>query len=129
MAIRYKVVSKCQPGVKGGGNKKYYIQPTKRHKVDLRELCLDISSRSTLNSVDVVAVVQSLLELIPNHLQDGNSVELGDLGIFTLHVSSEGVANPKKVSAHQVKGVKVGFRPGVYFKQQLKGLKFKKVRA
>ncbi len=128
MAIRYKVVSKCQPGVKGGGIKKYYVQPTKRHKVDLRELCLDISSRSTLNNADVVAVVQSLLDIIPWHLREGNSVELGDLGIFTLHVSSEGAEKSEKVNHHRVTGVKVGFRPGVYFKRQLKGLSFKKVR-
>ncbi|WP_420574637.1 HU family DNA-binding protein [Kordia sp.] len=126
MSIKYKVIERGTPGVKGGGTKKYYASTTAREKIDLKQLSERLASISTVTEIDTIAVLQGLVHLLPEYLCKGNSISLGDFGTFTVHLRSEGKDTPEAVNATSIKDVNVTFRPSVEFKQRMKTVKFKK---
>lgn len=127
MAIKYKVVAQKQPGVKGGGQTKYYARICNRKKVSLKQIAEEIESATIIHHVDFHAINQALLNWIPKHLLEGNSVWLTDLGTFTVSLTSKPSDSPEKVSAADIIKVNVQFRPSPEFKQKLLNVKFEKV--
>ncbi|WP_282016467.1 HU family DNA-binding protein [Marinifilum flexuosum] len=127
MSVEYKVVKIIPPGKKEEDCNPYYPRITKRVKRDLRDLAEDISKISTFSTIDVIGVLEAFTSLIPNYLKDNCSVELGDLGTFSLHINAEGSESPEKVSRHNVKGVKMAFRPSPRVKKDLQTTTFKKL--
>lgn len=125
MPVKYKIATK-RPGLAKDDKVKYYPIITDRTTTDLRDLCKIISHRSSFNAADVVGVVQSLIELIPELLQDGNKVKLDGFGIFSLHASGTGKENPDDVTSEDITGVKMSFLPDKYIKKQLKTTEFVK---
>jgi predicted histone-like DNA-binding protein len=79
---------------------------------DLQGLVEMISRYSTVNPPDVLAVLESLIRLVPQELAQGRGVQLGRLGSFKLTVSSEGQLRKKDVSPKNVKKINMHFRPG-----------------
>ncbi|MBN3662291.1 MAG: DNA-binding protein, partial [Ornithobacterium rhinotracheale] len=57
MPIEFKVIQKGQPGVKGGGAKKYYASPVYGKEKSLAGLIKDIEKISTVSGADIKAVV------------------------------------------------------------------------
>ncbi len=126
MTIKYKAVQSSEPGVKGGGNYKFYPRIYARSKLNLREISKIISSRSTLHPADILATLTALVEVIPELLLLNNTIELGDLGIFSLHIKGLAADSPYKLNSKSIKEVKIAFRPGKYVKQKLGGASFTK---
>jgi len=107
--------------------RKYYAFPQNQGAVNLRQLATRISRESTISMMDTQAVLEGLLQVIPDLLADGKIVRLGDLGTFRLTISSDGIENPDDFNVSLIKGVNLKFRPGVEFSDQLKRVKFAKV--
>ena len=128
MAIPYKVVSKRPGGMAGENTPKYYPALTNRRVANLRDICEIISDRSTFSHSDVAGVMEALVRLVPELIQDGYNVRLGDLGTFSLHASATGKDDPGKVSQKDITGLKMAFLPSKRIKQELKKTRFKKVR-
>ncbi|WP_421921011.1 HU family DNA-binding protein [Marinifilum sp.] len=126
MSVEYKVVKIVPPSKKEEDCKPYYPRITKRDKMDLRGLAEDISQMSTFSTIDVIGVLEAFTSLIPYYLKNNYSVELGDLGTFSLHINAEGSESPEKVSRHNVKGVNMAFRPSPRVKKDLQDIRFKK---
>ena len=126
MTIKYKAVQTSEPGIKGGGNYKYYPRIYARTKLNLREISKIISSRSTLHPADILGTLTALVEVIPELLLQNNSIELGDLGTFSLHIKGESADSSEKLNKKSIKDVKIAFRPGKYVKQKLGGASFTK---
>lgn len=128
MAIKYKVVAHAQPGKIGGGLYKYYARITGRITKTLRDLSNELAMESTLSPIDIIAVQTALLEKIPQMLLNGHNVSLGDLGIFSVSISSSASDEPEKVSLNNINKLKVHFRPSNEFKQRLLNAKFEKAK-
>jgi predicted histone-like DNA-binding protein len=126
MAIKYKVVAQKQPGVKGGGQTRYYARICGRQKISIKTLANNIESSTIIHHVDFQAVILALLSWIPKSLLDGKSVWLGDFGTFSVSLTSKPSDSPEKVTAADIEKVNVQFRPGPEFKQMLKEAKFEK---
>ncbi len=107
--------------------RKYYAFPKASGVVDVRALAKRISRESTISTMDTAAVLEGLLQVIPDLLLEGNIVKLGDFGTFRLSLSSEGVENPDEFNASLIKKTNLLFRPGSEFKSQLKNVKYTKV--
>ncbi len=107
--------------------RKYYAFPKASGVVDVRALAKRISRESTISTMDTAAVLEGLLQVIPDLLLEGNIVKLGDFGTFRLSLSSEGVENPDEFNASLIKKTNLLFRPGSEFKNQLKNVKYTKV--
>ena len=100
--------------------------PIKNGTITQKNLAQQISGRSSLTSGDVNNVIQNLLELLPQELIKGNSVQLGDFGTFRLSFSSDGVDTEKDFTKDKIKGVKILFTPSNDFKKTLSDMKLEK---
>jgi predicted histone-like DNA-binding protein len=125
MPVKYHVVARGKPG-DPNAPKKYYPVIKSTGRVTQRDLARQAAEISTLSSADLAAALEIFLTIIPRELADGNIVALGDFGSFSLRVSSEGAETEEAVSAHAIKRVVAGFRPGKQFKKLLGDAEFKK---
>lgn len=108
--------------------RKYYAFPKASGTIELRELAQRISRESTVSMMDTVAVLEGLLQVIPDMLLDGNIVKLGDFGTFRLGISSEGVENPDEFNASKIRKTNLIFRAGKVFQDRLKSVKFTRAK-
>ena len=104
--------------------RKYYAFPKSSGIVELRELAKRISRESTVSTMDTMAVLEGLLQVIPDMLLDGNIVKLGDFGTFRLGISSSGVENPDEFNVSKIRRTNLLFRAGKVFQDRLKNVKF-----
>lgn len=127
MAINIKATERGEPGVAGGGEKKFYATSMINGNVDIEELSDKIALISTVSGADTRAVLYALIDVIPGELSDGKSVKLGDIGNFRVSISSEGVETADEVSANCVRKSKILFSPGKKLKEMLSKLKYHKM--
>jgi hypothetical protein len=80
MSIQIKSVERGQPGVAGGGTKKYYASPVHGKEITLEGLTKAIEKTSTVNGADIRAVLYAMVEEAVAGLEDGRIIRLGDLG-------------------------------------------------
>lgn len=126
MAIKYKVIEKGQPGVAGGGVKKFYANPVADGEITLTELTKQIERACTVNGADIRAVLYALVDVATDNLANGTIVRLADLGSLRISLSSEGKDKAEDVSATAVKSTSVIFTPGTKIKEMLASAKYEK---
>jgi predicted histone-like DNA-binding protein len=127
MSIQIKSVERGQPGVAGGGVKKFYASPVHGRELTLESLTKAIEKTSTVNGADIRAVLYAMVEEAVNGLEDGRIIRLGDLGSLRITLSSAGETTAEKVTAASVKKAGVIFTPGTKLQSMLKTAKFTKV--
>ena len=127
MAIEYKVIERPVIGGPDKGSKKFYASSNITGTTDLDTLTKEIERTSTVNGADIRAVLYALLEIIPDHLEAGNAVQLGEIGSFRINISSNGEDSADKVGSKSIKNCKIIFTAGKKFKNVLNNLSFKKI--
>ncbi len=123
--IKYKAVGLKKPGVKNSPLK-YYASTVVDGEVGLLEICQEIEKISTVSEADIMAVLTSLVSIVPDKLTKSNVVRLGDLGSFRPSIGSHGMAKEEEVSANSIKSNKILFRPGKRLKKAMKAAEYKK---
>ena len=127
MPIKYKVIERGDPRDKTAP-KKYYATVVNDGELNLENIGKRLEMRSGVNSIDINAVLLGLVQLIKEEIpEDGRIVRLGDLGSFSVSLSSEGSEKPEDVTANNIRGIKLIFRPGKAIKNALKTVSYKKV--
>jgi len=126
--MNYKLVKRPNPR-NTAAPPRYYAQGITQGKVDIREIAEMISEKSTLTTIDILAVVEALLKSIPRELAKGSIVNLGEFGSFWLTIHSEGSELPEDFNQTMIKGTKLNFRPGKLVKNVLDDITFVKVKA
>ena len=127
MAVKYKVIERGEPGVAGGGEKKFYASAALSGEKTLAGLTRDIEKISTVSGADIRAVLYALVDVMTGSLADGHAVRLGELGSLRVSISSDGKPTAEEVTAAAIRGAKVIFTPGKGIKDTLATLKFEKV--
>ncbi|XOV91133.1 MAG: HU family DNA-binding protein [Bacteroidota bacterium] len=127
MSILYKSVPKGQPGVVGGGTIKYYAGIVRQQPINMRRFATEIADRSTLTTTDVFAVLESFVERMQYHMEDGRIIRLGDFGSFSPSLSSKAEDLPGEVDEYTISKIKVNFRPSKELRSRLEKLKFHKL--
>ena len=117
--LKYHLIQRVQPGVTGGGDRKFYASITQRNHITLKELSEEIADGRTLTPTDVMAVLISLSRKIPNHLLNGDIVDLGDLGKFSINISSDGTATEEEFKSSNIRRAKILYRPSTDIKNNL----------
>lgn len=112
MAIPYKVVQKGQPGVVGGGVKKFYASVVTTGETTIDELTKEIEKFSALSEADIRGVIIALENVIQNKLAEGKIVRLEKLGSLYPSLSSKGVDTEAEVTSSIIKEATVNYRPG-----------------
>lgn len=127
MSIQYKSIAKGQPGVVGGGTPKYYAQIVRGREIKLRQFITEIADSNTLNTADVMAVLESFLQLSGKYLSEGRKIDMGQLGSFSPSLNSQGEETQEAVNKNSIKRVKINFRPSSLLQDKLDTAKFEKV--
>ena len=127
MAIKFKVIGKKNPR-QPSDPVKFYAHTSLDGEVDLLELCKEIEKISTVSEADIMAVLSSLVAVVPDKLANGRIVRIGDLGDFRPSVSSKGHDTEKEVTSASIKKNKIVFRPGKRIRNVLKLAEYKKVQ-
>lgn len=125
MSVKYNVVERANPSNREAP-KKFYPSIESSGRVITREVAEMAAQRSTLSTMDMMAAIESFLEIIPEQLAKGNIVELGDFGSFWLKSNSEGADTAEEVRATQINTLLPRFMPGKEFKKVLDAVEFEK---
>jgi predicted histone-like DNA-binding protein len=126
MPIAYKIASKKSRDKAGNYVVKYCAVPTKRDLIGFRELARQISHRTTFSEADIHGALEAMQEAILDYIQEGNSVRLGDLGIFSASLGSDMKEKPEEVNIKAIKEARLVFRSSVFIKREMKKCKFVK---
>jgi predicted histone-like DNA-binding protein len=127
MAIKYRTIQRIQPGVVGGGTKKFYASIHSDGEVVIDDLVKEIEKFSALSEPDIRGVIIALENVIQNKLADSKIVRLEKLGTFYPTLGSEGRINESEVDKNCIKRVGVNYRPGKRILSTMKNAGFKKV--
>ena len=127
MDIDFKVVEKAQPGVVGGGKKKFYAHIVYGKEATVDELVKNIEKFSALSESDIRGVIYALENVAQDLLARGRIVRLEKLGSFYPAISSRGETEEKNVSSNSIRRVSVNYRPGNRILSALREAGFKKV--
>ncbi len=125
--IKYKVVKYVNTLKNNDDNISYAPRITRRTKLNSDDISKIISRQSSFTKADVRGIIEALIENIPDLLMQNNTISLDNLGTFSLHASTNTEKQPSRVSARNIKELRVSFLPSVELKRKLKKAKFKKV--
>ncbi len=126
MTVKYRIIKQATPGIKGGGQYKYYARACERSKININEVASLLAERSTFSKADVIGTLYGLVELIPDLLLNNHTVELGELGTFSLNLKSEASETPKPDGFRLIKSASISFRPSPQLKQAIKNPEYTK---
>jgi predicted histone-like DNA-binding protein len=126
--INYKVIERPEPGVVGGGVKKYYASIESDGEFNLSELTTAIEKICTVSGADIRAVLYSLVDVAVDRLNRGTIVRLGDLGSMRVSLRSEGAETAEKFNVKMIKNTRVIFSPGKRIKTMLEQVEYHKVQ-
>lgn len=126
MSLKYKIIEKGQPGVAGGGEKKFYASPVLNGDLTLSGLTKSIEKISTVSGADIRAVLYAMVDVMTDSLANGQIVRLGELGSLRVSISSDGKATADEVNASAIRNSRVIFAPGQNIKEMLKTLTYVK---
>ena len=124
MAFRYRVRTK-RSGI-GEKAAKYYAVPVRSGEITTRQLAKDLTKISSLSEGDVHAALIGLSGLVERYLQEGYSVRLDNLGLFTVSATSAGFDTPEECTPSRVKAKKICFRADKELKGNLKFVSFER---
>ncbi|WP_321436959.1 HU family DNA-binding protein [uncultured Bacteroides sp.] len=124
MAFRYRVKTK-RPALKDK-EVKYYAVPIRNEKVQIYKLAEELTKRCSLTKGDILSTLVGLVDLMEEHLHNGDSVCLDNLGIFTLSATSDGFDSPEECTPSKVRAQKICFRADNKLKKNLQFVKFEK---
>lgn len=126
MPIKYKLIERGQPGVAGGGTKKWYANIFNDGEETIDDLVKKIEKFSALSEADIRGVIIALENVILEELGNGKIIRLDKLGSFYPTLSSEGVLQQEDFTVANIKSAKVNYRPGKRISNALSTATFKK---
>ena len=126
MSIKYKLIEKGQPGVAGGGTKKWYASIVTDGELDIDDIVKQIEKFSALSEADIRGVVIAVENVIQEALADSKIVRLDKLGTFYPTLSSGGAVTEKDFNQSLIKSAGVNYRPGKRILDTIKSKGFEK---
>ena len=125
--ITFKAVERRNPQLPDDP-KKFYPLVKSTGVIDVRTISEELSDASTLNSVDIRAVLFGLEKSLLKYLQDGYIVKFGDLGTFRPTVSGTGADTADELTASSVTKKRILFTPSPLLKRTVATAPVKKVQ-
>lgn len=116
--IKYRLKEQVNPQDITAPNK-YIPVKQSQEELTLRDFAKRISRESTVSSMDAMAVLEGLLQIIPDEILNGKIIKLGDFGTFRSTISAERVDNPEDFNVSKIKSLNVRFRPAKEFQKQI----------
>ena len=121
--INYRLKEQVNPRDLAAANKFLPVK-LKQETLTLRDFARRISRESTVSSMDAMAVLEGLLQIIPDEIANGKIIKLGDFGTFRSTISSETSETIDTFHVSKIKGLNVRFRPAKEFTKQISNIDF-----
>ena len=104
--IKYRKVKRTPQTGENAGKELWYATVVTDREMNFEEFVDHISSHNSPYSRGTVhGVMMDMLDCLKELILDGKSVRLGDLGLFSIGMSSHGEVSRNKVSAASVEGI------------------------
>lgn len=129
MPIKFNVIERPQPGVKGGGIKKWYATISNNGELGIDEMSQQIEKFSALSEADIKGVLVALENVMEQALANGQIVRMDKLGTFYPTLSSGGADTEKDFHAGLIKSVDVNYRAGKRILDAMKAAKLEKAKS
>uniref|UniRef100_UPI0039A50153 HU family DNA-binding protein n=1 Tax=Ornithobacterium rhinotracheale TaxID=28251 RepID=UPI0039A50153 len=126
MSIKYTIVERPQPGVKGGGTKKWYAQVSTAGEMSVDDLVKQIEKFSALSEADIKGVLVALENVAQEALSSGKLVRLEKLGTLYPTLSSSGADTEEAFNVSLIRSVGVNYRAGKRIIDAMKAAGFEK---
>lgn len=123
--LRYRIVNGKNPVTK---ELIYYPVPV-TDATSMETLCENISQKTTLTRSDVHAGLCAFEEIIVRHLQNGENVNLGAMGIFKARIRNlrtRPAEDIKKLTVADIKAVTTGYRTSMRMRNLMRDCSFEK---
>ena len=104
--------------VEGG----YKLYPVRYSTIKGNSLVESCSKNSYVPRAYMEAALVAIVEAMENHLLNGHSIELPDFGIFSISCESTVAKTAAEAGIHQLKGLKINFRPSTTLKTKLENV-------
>ena len=104
--------------VEGG----YKLYPVRYSTIKGNSLVESCSKNSYVPKAYMEAAMVAIIEAMENHLLNGHSIELPDFGIFSISCESTVAKTAAEAGIHQLKGLKINFRPSTTLKTKLENV-------
>jgi predicted histone-like DNA-binding protein len=119
MALQYRI-TKRNNSIQNN-TPQYILQAISKDTIDLEQLCADISNECSLHQVDVKAVLIALGIKMDFYLQNGHTIDMGDVGKFKMGFKSVAAATPETLSPKKnIKKFIINYQPSLKLKRLLK---------
>ena len=119
MALQYRI-TKRNNSIQNN-TPQYILQAISKGTIDLDKLSSDISNECSLHQVDVQAVLYALGIKMNFYLQNGHTVDMGDVGKFKMGLQSVAAASPEALSPKKnIKKFIINYQPSIKLKRMLK---------
>ena len=104
--LKYRKVSRTPQIGKDAGKKKYYATAVQDRTMEFEDFVTHISEHNSPYSRGTIhGVLMDTLDCLQELILDGKSVRLGDLGLFSIGMTSKAEDTKEKVTAQSVEGV------------------------
>lgn len=104
---------------------KWYGAPVTESRLNTRNVCKLVTRNTTVAPTELETSFNLVCDGIPVLLQQGNSVQLGSLGILRLSYGSKGAENIDDFNTSMIKDIRVIFTPSKELMNAIKdGLTF-----
>jgi nucleoid DNA-binding protein len=108
--MKYKIKKETKPTLPTFG--KYKAVAVHDKTVTSKQIFKETAARSQLQEININAVMLSVIDVINQHLRDGDRVYLNGWGTMKLEIESEKVENPKDFRAPKhIRAVRLHFIP------------------
>ncbi len=109
--IDFEVKNRVMPIGEKKGQTVYYAAPKNVQRITPRQLENEIVRATSLSRGDVRNALTTLAEFVNNGLQQGAAVDLGDLGLIKVVITSQMVNTPQEVTDTILKTPVIRFFP------------------
>ena len=104
--IKYRKIKRTPQTGENAGKELWYATVVTDREMNFEEFVDHISSHNSPYSRGTVhGVMMDMLDCLKELILDGNSVRLGDLGLFSIGMSSRGEVSRDKVTSASVEGI------------------------
>lgn len=126
MAINYRI-TKRKNNISTTAETNYILQAVSKGEIDIERLSYEISCESTLSETDVRAVLDALGRKLKQHLEEGKTVSLENIGRFKIGFKSVAQPNKSLLRIQEVSKFHINYQPSIKLKRWLKkGLEMEK---
>jgi predicted histone-like DNA-binding protein len=125
MAIFFRTHQRRNP-LEPTAPQKWYGAVKSIGSYSLYKLATRIARESTISEADVYAVLTSFIAMVPQVLDDGYIVNLGEFGSFRVTISSQGAETEAEYTVSNIEKRKILFTPGKLLKNAIRNFNFQK---